>query len=142
VKIKINVNAIGTSIESYIEKYLKDKKIPSCFGNMIPPLLLHEMDYDIEDILCVTKNTPPENIDPTVLSKLIVKATGKLPVPSYLSKYALHINGAMKIEQHKKDLAKKYVQKIIRCIDCKYIDTCSKLTLHYISTLKLIERMR
>ena len=131
MKIKINLDSVDESIDTLVKNNLKNQSIPECFGNMSPPLLSSVIDVDVSVLLRHKKEIPADNLVSVDLTKLLVEEN------KLYKDFMLDINGYMYIKSYKEKIVTEYVNHIKKCMSCKCIDLCDKMTSHYLATIKI-----
>lgn len=136
MRIKVNVDMIGRSIDEHIESGLEASGYPTCLGSMIPPIISRQADFDDLDIL-IAKEAVSEK-------EVVVADVGKLidaDVTYYRGK-VMKQSGVDRIENYKSGRAAKYVEQVTKCCDCRFTGTCHKLTENYLKILSIQEGMK
>jgi len=137
MKITINLDAIGESVDFLIKEKLKKLNLPTCLGNMSPPLISNMLDIEDMSLFCEGDIIPPENIVMNNISFLIEDT--HILKSDYIKDLVLDINGKNKIEAFKERLSTDYVNKLLKCTTCDYKELCNQLTTHYLKTIFLKE---
>ena len=132
MSISVDLNKIGEPISDIIKRKLEEANLPSCIGNMSPPILLSEATFD-KTILKKKADTPPENIMVENVLDVLANAAG-FPVTK---DFVLDVDGRIAIEQYKEETAQQYVEHLVKCTECRYTDLCNNLTYHYLENIKL-----
>lgn len=129
--MKILIDKIRKSTIEHVQELLKTKKIEySCFGNMGQPILYTSMDVPSE---CISPLNLVKEIDREIsLDKVIDQKIPNIDT----SQYCVTKEGADYLDEVKNNIAKKYVDKLEKCKDCKLFDRCNAITTH---SLKIIE---
>lgn len=136
MNVIVDINKIGEGISSLIKKKLKAKKLPECLGNMSPPII--GSTVTIEDtIFKVRYSIPKENVVLDDVRNIVLYQ--KYDTDLTYDRFVLDVNGKSVIESIKEEAATSYVDHVSACVLCKHIDVCSKLTTHYLQTIKLLE---
>jgi len=130
MKICVNLDSTGISIEKLVSKKLEISKLPECMGKMTLPILKKEIIIDDEKykLLQPTQLIPVEDrINP----ESIVSGTD-------IQGFSLVGESFEKINKIKEDIANDYISKVSRCINCSLSDTCFKLTSNYLISISLL----
>ncbi len=139
MNVKFKINTVGTNLAELIEAKLIGHKLPRCFGNMIPPTLYQVIDIDDDVIFGIKESLDPEEIiESEVKDHLDLQDTSK-EVHEYLEGKCLTKAGVESIEKYKDGLAEDYTSKIVGCSNCSFIDSCSKLTEHFLNIIQIQE---
>jgi hypothetical protein len=134
MKINMNINAVGETIEEAISLKLESNQLPGCFGYQSPTLLSNYLSGEAEDFIKIKYEVPESQRTDIDLKELL----GETEI--FNNKYVLTIEGKDKIEEHKNNLVKKYVDHIIKCNNCKVRITCSQFTTNYLLTVLLTNK--
>jgi len=134
MKVTVNVDAVGTSLDTLVEQYLTELSIPVCFGNMIPPILLRTIVIDDIELFKPRGSVSSDAVAIEHIEDCIVGAESKDRIRK--SDLILTKEGEAEILEYKKGKAAKYVEQLVRCQSCDLIDICDRLTKNY---LKFIE---
>lgn len=141
--LRIAINSMGADLSKIIEEKLIKNNYPKCYGNMIPPTLMKVVDIDSELITSVTGSTEEEEIHDKDLKKYLEESSLSEPeIQKFIENRCLTKKGANDIEAYKLTIAEEYVTKIVECHQCPFIDTCTKLTEHFLSVIYLQENMQ
>ncbi len=62
MKITFDLNSTGKKLSELVNDKLRKEKLPTCIGNMCPPLVPNLIDIDSEDIFKLKKSVPKENV--------------------------------------------------------------------------------
>jgi hypothetical protein len=62
MRTKINLDSIGKPLSTFVESKLVDAGLPSCLGDMAPPLISNEFDCDFFDIFVNADSVATESI--------------------------------------------------------------------------------
>jgi hypothetical protein len=124
MQVIINVDVVTPTLEGLIEEVAKEQGIPECLGDMVPPLLGKDISVEDTKVFKVKNSIPTEEWERDDLINF-VKSTYDCDNKVLTNKGADHI---IKI---KRKMAEAYVNKIKKCVTCKYIDVCDKLTKNY-----------
>jgi len=135
MKIGINVDALGKSVNDYIGESLEAEGLPPCLGMLYPPVALRIIELEDEGLL-VHKNTIPK--DEIILDDVSELVLGD---KMYDEKYTITKEGAEAIEEYKKETSIAYTKKLLKCKDCATSDLCDKLTKNYLRLLSVKERI-
>ena len=130
MKIRINLDGVGTPIDKLITNKLSNLDLPGCFGKMTLPILKKEVIVDDREynILYPTKTLPvSERISP----ENIISGTD-------IKEFSITKESIKKINKIKEDRTNEYVSRISDCLNCKYSDICSKLTLNYLISISIL----
>ena len=145
MKVSVNIDAIGDDINSLVRDKLRERGLPECLGNMCPPIVCSVAELEDTSIFSNRKTTPPENI---VMSSVLplLNRKGKANLDSnsmytMVKDLVLDVNGEKLIKAHKEDLSDLLVDKLQRCVNCKYTEICNQLTTHYLKTIYLKETL-
>ena len=129
----INVNGIGDSLESLLEARLKKENIPTCFGNMSPPLLKIFVKMDVDTLFKMRYDIPEdEKVEDFNLEDLT-----DLEEYKGSKRFAIDLQGFNSIDHIKKEMVNNYVEHIKNCISCKFEDICYKITTCYLLSLNI-----
>jgi len=134
VKITINIDAIGESLDSLVEKQLIEHDLPKCFGNMVPPILLRIMSMEDTEILKPRGSVTIDQIAVEHIDELVIGTEAKEQIKN--TDLVLIKDAEEEINEYKKNRAAKYVNQLVDCASCPCVDVCDKLTKNY---LKFIE---
>lgn len=126
MKLEINLDekVEGQTLDEIVKEKLKKAKLPECLGDMCPPIISKKVSVSADNIIKHRKAIPQENI------------SGALEGDQLLSDMVVDVNGQEYLKQYKEGLATKYVERLVSCTQCMYIDLCDKLTTHYLNTLR------
>jgi len=136
MNVLIKSEKTGVAVDALIRKKLKDKKLPECLGNMSPPLVSNVVEVE-DTVFKVKGSIPEENIVLSRVHDIVVYR--KYDTDIKYNRYILDINGEQLIENTKEEAASSYVDHLVACSTCKWVDLCNKLTGHYLQTIKLLE---
>lgn len=125
ILIDIDKTTDGPTLDELIKNLFAEKGVPGCFGDMCPPIISKKITIDADTIIKHKSSVPVENI------------SAALDRPGPLEDMVIDINGREYLNKLKKDMADKYVEKLIKCKDCQLHVLCNMLTTHYINTLAL-----
>ena len=128
--MKLKVNTIGSTYTEYITKHIAEYSIPICFGAMELPILSGSVDVLTD---CIKPKNLVKKEDIACLLEDVLDET--IPGIS-VAAYCVTKEGVEYIEGIKENIAKKYVDKIVKCSSCELFDKCNAVTTH---TLKRIE---
>lgn len=136
MRIKINVDCVGKPINEIVGEKLKEKNLPSCIGNMTPPIVPMVVEMDAEKVIKPQADIPADNIVSSDLSNVV------LDLPESLKNYALDADGAQHIMGHKEVTSSEYANHIANCVDCEHKELCDRLTYYYLTTIRILENFR
>ena len=138
MKVTVNVDSVGKTLDNYIEQNLEEKALPSCFGSMIPPIIARRTTFEDKEILYDKEGVSPVEI---VSEKMDGIIEGDL---DYYRKRHLVITrkSVEKIEEYKTDLAKDYADNLAKCVNCTHQKTCNMLTKNYLKVVNLQETLK
>ena len=128
--VHINADHVKPSVDELLVEDLKKAGLPSCIGNITPPMISRIIAISGEEILESAGNIPDANIVEHDLSKFIV-----FPEEAITHDLVLGVNGKKKLDKIKRDMSKAYVSHITNCLKCKYQSLCFNLTLTYLITV-------
>lgn len=134
--IKINVDAVGRKIDDCVESSLIGKDLPLCLGTMYPPVIQRVADFDSKILLI--------HIDAIPVDERVIEDITELTLDNNMFnglKYTLTKQGLKDIEKYKKERAKSYADQLSKCVVCKMVDVCFKLTSNYLKVIKMEERI-
>jgi len=130
MKDQIHVDAVGPTLDSLIEENLEKANLPSCLGNMIPPIMIRMIEVEDHEFFSAKHKIPPQEIAMEDISSLLATTIEN-------SDFVLTKKGLDKIQEYKKDRASLYTQHLIKCSNCKVQDLCYKLTTNYLKLINL-----
>jgi len=133
----MNINAIGETLEDVISSKLESNQLPRCFGYQSPTLLSNYLSGEADEFIKIKFEVPENKRVDTDLTELL----GETEIFSN-NKYVLTKDGQDKIEEHKKFLATKYVEHIIKCNKCEVRLSCSQFTTNYLLTVLLTNKSK
>jgi len=136
LKIKVKLNITGKKISSIIEDILVASKLPSCLGNMCPPLVMNEILDEDTEYLGFSFNIDPDDksdVKPDVITNSVEHLN--------INKFAVKKSGIKRLEEIKNDMIINYTNHVIKCATCKLTDTCFKLSTLYSDNIKTIENI-
>ena len=136
MKISVDLNGIGESLETLIEKKLRKKGLPTCIGSMAPPIVQPVVELDAEDIFKPSKDIPSDNLAEANLAGIVSQP------PKFMNDYAMDVNGKAFLIKHKERICAEYVEHIVKCSECAHRTLCEKLTYYYLTSIKLLELSR
>jgi len=133
MKVKVNLDLFG-SVDEQIELELGKSSIPSCLGNMCPPLISSIVDIDSELLLAKKESMPEENFSKINPSDIFASERDCEIFPDF----GVSVPGEARLRELREKSIDKYVSRLKKCAaPCKYMDLCHKLTTHYLNTIKL-----
>jgi len=133
-KVTVDIRQISPSYDEVINQLLTDYGLPSCLGNMIPPLLKNFIEFDSSEILEIEDGLPQEEIYTKDLASLITSDN------SFFDDKVLTHKGQKFLQKYKITRATLYANQLKKCVDCSHIDVCSKLTYNYLITLQELNK--
>jgi hypothetical protein len=132
MKIKIKVDELEPTLDSLIKEELARMGLPTCFGNMVPPILKRIIDVDIESVFEERELTPQEQIKQNDVLSFVAG-------DSFVAREkVLTQKGIDFINAYKKERMNTYVQQLAKCASCEFQNVCYRLTDNY---LKVISRL-
>lgn len=134
MQVKININNIGKHIDSHIENELEKNNLPNCLGRLGIPAVRETILVDSEKLF---KNRHASNAE-DILSFDITQLIQSQIDADILENMALSKKGYEYIEERKEMLAHSVVTQLAKCVTCKYIDKCHKITQNYLRTLSIL----
>ena len=136
MKIKVNVDAIGTPLDEHVENKLTSSGLPTCLGSMIPPIITRQVSFEDLDIL-VDKEAISEK--ETVVSDVskVIDADATCYHGKVIGK-----NGVEQVEKYKVERAGKYIEQLVKCCSCTYVNVCDKLTKNYLRVISIQETIK
>lgn len=134
MKINMNINAVGETVEEAISSKLESNQLPGCFGYQSSILLNNYLSGEAEDFIKVKFEVPESQRIDVDLNELL----GETEI--FNNKYVLTTEGKDKIEEHKNNLVQRYVNQIIKCNSCEVRITCSQFTTNYLLTVLLTNK--
>jgi hypothetical protein len=136
MQVKVKIDAVGTPLDTYIEKNLTQVGLPTCFGSMIPPIIKRQVLFDDLSILKDREAVSENQIAVDDISEIVDGAK------TYCSKRVMDKKGVEKIEEYKEKRAEKYTAQLLKCSQCKFIDICDKLTNNYLRVISVQEMIK
>jgi hypothetical protein len=134
MKVTVNIDVIGETLDTLVEQRLAEAALPICFGNMVPPILVRTMLMEDTEILKPKGSIPADQVAREVVNDIIVGADSREKIEK--TELVLTNDAAEEIQEYKKSRAEKYVKQLVDCSNCSFEDVCYKLTKNY---LKFIE---
>lgn len=148
MKITINLNKFGKTINALINEGLKKKNIPECFANMVPPIVENFLDVEDTSVFSSKDITPGiltaiENISPIIVEDNEVEIFKKNKKSTrHNSNFVLTRERLDELDKIKTKRASDYVDQVTRCITCPHVDLCYKLTVNYVRAITLEQQER
>lgn len=130
MKVEIKIDALNPKLDSLIEKGLEEAGLPSCLGNMIPPIMVRMIEVEDAEFFSNRNTISPQEIGMEDTSKLV-----RLPMTN--TNMVLTIEGLKKLQEYKESRAKVYIEHIKKCSNCDKVDLCYKLTTNYLKMISL-----
>lgn len=134
MKVIVDIDAVGQKLDVLVERALAEAALPTCFGNMVPPILVRTMSMEDTEILKSKGSIPADQVAIEVTSNIIVGKEEKEKIKN--TDLVLTKDAVEEINEYKKDRAERYVKQLVQCSNCTYTDVCDRLTKNY---LKFIE---
>lgn len=135
--IKIYIDSVEKPINDIINEKLKDANLPSCFGSMIPPIILKKVKFNSTDILAHKHSLVEEDIYDFDINHYIDNEYNETYEDMVITN-----KGVEYIKTYKETLASIYVAQVIKCSTCTYWEVCNVLTQNYLKALELNEIVR
>lgn len=136
MKVEVNVNAIGTTIDEHIEINLIQAAMPACLGSMIPPIIKRQVPFDEVSILIEREAISEKEVGSSNVAEIINAD------PLFYKNKVVTKAGVKKIEDYKIKLAKDYTEQLLKCCSCKYVEVCDKLTKNYLKIISVQEMVK
>lgn len=136
MRIKVNIDTVGTPLDKFIEDKLGTKGFPICLGSMIPPIITRQVPFEDIDILTDKNAISEKEIIESDISK-IVDAN-----PTYCKDKVLGKKGAERLEKYKNDRAEQYTEQLTKCCSCVHVKICNKLTANYLKVISIQEMIK
>src|SRR5271157_1296726 len=111
MQVRININAVGDSIDSLIDKKLEESKVPGCFGKLGIPIIRDVIRVEVEDVFKKELTTQPSEVAVKDIAPFLVsKADADLLTGFIIDNAGLHY-----IEKYKKDISDMASKQLMRC---------------------------
>jgi hypothetical protein len=131
--VNINTDAVGTTLESRVNKLLELKQYPTCFGSMVLPLTRKIKHFNPRSILAPKGAISENDIGMDNIINLFVKSEDR----DLYGKFILTKTGVKSVSDYKDSVASAYVAQVDKCINCKMTELCSKLTENTLKKMEL-----
>jgi len=137
--MRIKIDGIGAPIKKMIADKLVASNVPGCLGNMCPKIIEATINIEESAVLRIQESIKKELVEIDNIVDVLIDDKNKF---LDYSKYALTKEGFDKISGIKESSVEEYVNQVIMCTQCKYVDVCNKLTQNYIMNIyiKVLEQ--
>ena len=136
MKIRVNVDAIGTTTDQHIEDKLAKAQLPICLGSMIPPIIKRQVMFDDLNFLVEKEAISQKEIAIEDVSEVIDADE------TYYKDKVLNNRAVEEIERYKNERADRYVSQFLKCIRCPLTEVCDKLTQNYLKVISIQEMIK
>jgi len=136
MKVSINIDKVGGGLDKLIMDKLSEKELPSCLGNMTPPLLSRIINVDDSIVFKPKSSVAKEQVIENAAA-IVVTRIDDLDDDLKGTDLVLTKEGLDYIEDYKERRAQEYVDHVSNCVACDLIDICYKLTKNFLTLVRL-----